>query len=271
MEEGTEATGRATRPPRLTLTEVQVRFGGIMAVGGVSLFARAGEVLGVIGPNGAGKTTLFDVAAGVRSPSVGRVLLDGADITATSSATRARLGLRRTFQRVQTFGWLTVEDNVLAATEWRGGGGGFLGDVVGWPGRRRRERERRERVREVLADCGLLEVRGELAGSLPIGMARMVELARALVDRPSVLLLDEPASGLGESELARLGGRIDTARRTSDCAVLLIEHNAHFVMSHCDRVAVMDQGRLLAHGTPAEVQADPLVRAAYLGAFEVVG
>ena len=161
----------------LSLESISVRFGGIAALGGVSFEARAGEVLGIIGPNGAGKTTLFDVISGVRAPDDGRVILDGNDITSKSAVQRARRGLRRTFQRVQTFGWLTVEDNVLTALEWRGGGGGFVADLVMFPTRRIRERDRRKRADDVLERCGLIAVRKELAGSLPIGIARMVEFA----------------------------------------------------------------------------------------------
>jgi len=250
---------------RLRLDAVRVRFGGIVALEDVSLTARAGEVLGIIGPNGAGKTTLFDVVAGVRRPSSGRVELDGVDITGLSSVKRARLGMRRTFQRVQAFGWLTVEDNVLAALEWHGGGGGFMADTLGWPGRRRNERARRATVEATLEHCGLLGVRNELSGALPIGVARMVELARAIVDTPTVLLLDEPASGLDETEAALLGEQIQRVRRETDCAVLLVEHDAGFVMRQCDRIVVLDQGIVLAEGSPAEIQQDARVREAYLG------
>src|SRR5437763_10257595 len=159
----------------LQLEGISVRFGGIVALAKVSFDAKVGEVLGIIGPNGAGKTTLFDVISGVRSPNEGRVVIGGRDVTSVSSTARARHGLRRTFQRVQAFGWLTVEDNILAALEWRGGGGGFVADLVASPTRRRRERERRERVDGVLERCGLTAVRRELAGSLPIGVARVVE------------------------------------------------------------------------------------------------
>jgi branched-chain amino acid transport system ATP-binding protein len=250
---------------RLRLDGVSVRFGGIVALDRVSLTAAAGEVLGIIGPNGAGKTTLFDVIAGVRAPSEGAVSLDGRDITRAAASTRARAGLRRTFQRVQTFGWLTVEDNVLTAIEWRSGGGGFIADVAGVPGRRRRERERRERVSQALHSCGLYEIRGELASSLPIGTARMVELARAIVDEPTVLLLDEPASGLDETEMCRLGERIQSVHAEIGCAVLLVEHNAEFVMQHCSRIVVLDQGCVLAEGRPDEIQRNQAVRDAYLG------
>ncbi len=249
----------------LTLSDITVRFGGITALNGLSFDARSGEVLGIIGPNGAGKTTLFDVIAGVRAPNEGRVLLAGRDVTTTSSTSRARHGLRRTFQRVQAFGWLTVEDNVLAALEWRGGGGGFVADLVAFPTRRRRERERRERVDAVLERCGLTAVRRELAGSLPIGVARMVELARAIVDDPKVLLLDEPASGLDETETVRLGEQIQSVRSETGCTILLVEHNAGFVMEQSDRVVVLNLGTLLAEGLPSEVQGNQAVRDAYLG------
>ena len=250
---------------RLRLDAVRVRFGGIVALEDVSLTAKAGEVLGIIGPNGAGKTTLFDVVAGVRRPSSGRVELDGVDITGLSSVKRSRLGMRRTFQRVQAFGWLTVEDNVLAALEWHGGGGGFMADTLGLPSRRRNERARRAIVDQTLEHCGLLDVRHELSGALPIGVARMVELARAIVDTPTVLLLDEPASGLDEPEAALLGEQIQRVRRETDCAVLLVEHDAGFVMRQCDRIVVLDQGLVLAEGSPVEIQQDARVREAYLG------
>ena len=249
----------------LSLDRISVRFGGIAALSGVSLDASAGEVLGIIGPNGAGKTTLFDVISGVREPNEGRVVLAGNDVTSKSAVQRARRGLRRTFQRVQTFGWLSVEDNVLAALEWHGGGGGFLADLVMFPTRRFRERDRRRRANEVIERCGLTAVRKELAGSLPIGIARMVEFARAIVDEPRLLLLDEPASGLDETEAERLGALIDAVRDETGCAVLLVEHNAGFVMQHSNRVVVLDLGSVLAEGLPDDIQRNQAVRDAYLG------
>ena len=262
--------GSAPRDVMIRLVGIGVRFGGIVALGDVSIQANSGEVLGIIGPNGAGKTTLFDVISGIRPPNEGRVHLDGADITNRSSSWRARAGLRRTFQRVQTFGWLSVEDNILSALEWRGGGGGFVADMAAFPTRRRRERARRKRVEEVMGRCGLLPVREELAGSLPIGVARMVEFARAIVDAPKVLLLDEPASGLDEAEIKRLGTEIQNVRRESNCAVLLVEHNAGFVMEQSDRIVVLDLGSVLASGPPEEIQANQQVRDAYLGEGDIV-
>ena len=255
----------------MRLSGIVVRFGGIAALSGVSFDVARGEIVGMIGPNGAGKTTLFDVISGVRAPDAGAVELDGSDVTKSSATERARRGLRRTFQRVQTFGWLTVEDNVLAALEWRGGGGGFAADLVAFPTRSRRARARRERVEAVLDRCGLLPVRSESAGSLPIGVARMVELARAIVDEPTVLLLDEPASGLDATEVERVGTIIRSVREETQCAVLLVEHDAGFVMQQCDRVVVLHLGAVLADGTPEEVQRNQAVRDAYLGEPESTG
>lgn len=256
---------RTRRDAVLVLEDVAVRFGGISALEGVSLTVNEGAVWGLIGPNGAGKTTLFDVISGVRIPNHGRVSFRGADVTRASAVVRARRGLRRTFQRVQTFGWLSVEDNVLAALEWRGGGGGMLADVVSFPMRRARERQRRERVNEVLEQCGLTAVRADPVGSLPIGLARMVEFARAIVDQPSLLLLDEPTSGLDEREAERLIEQLQLLRSTSACSLILVEHNMGFVMEQCDTIAVLELGQVIATGAPTEIQADQLVRAAYLG------
>jgi branched-chain amino acid transport system ATP-binding protein len=267
--QGATATAElGARAAALELRGIVVRFGGIAALSDVGFEVAPAEVRGLIGPNGAGKTTLFDVVSGVRTPDAGGVHLDGDDITSWSAVRRARAGLRRTFQRVQSFTWLSVADNVLAALEWRGGGGGLLGDLVAVPTRRARERARRERVDEVLELCGLRGLRDEPAGSLPIGQARMVELARAIVDPPRLLLLDEPTSGLEHTEVARLGERIQAIRESEGCAVLLVEHDVGFVMAHCDRIVVLDLGRVLADGPPAAIRSDAAVRAAYLGEEE---
>ncbi len=249
----------------LDLQEIGVRFGGIAALDAVSLQVRSGEICGLIGANGAGKTTLFDVISGVRRPDHGRVRLSGSDVTTWSAHKRARAGLRRTFQRVQLFGWLTVEENLLVATEWRGGGGGIIGDLAALPGRSRLEAERKVRAEEVLERCGLLDLRHEPAARLPIGQARLVELGRALVDQPSVLLLDEPASGLDTTEAARFGSVVRALRNDEGTSVLLVEHDVGFVMEHCDRVIVLHLGRVLTSGSPEEIRNDPAVREAYLG------
>jgi branched-chain amino acid transport system ATP-binding protein len=246
----------------LVLEGVEVRFGGVSALGGVDLTVPNGTVVGLIGPNGAGKTTLFDVISGVRSPDA---LFAGEDVTKASATNRARRGIRRTFQRVQTFGWLTVEDNVLAALEWRAGGGGMPADILSLPSRRRRERARRERASEVIEQCGLTAVSKDPVASLPIGLARMAELARAIVDEPRLLLLDEPTSGLDEREAERVIEQMERLKATGTCAVVIVEHDMGFVMEQCDAVAVLELGRVLATGTPHEIQESAAVRAAYLG------
>ena len=262
-----EAAGasQAASAVALSVRGVRVRFAGVVAVDGVCLEVRPGEVLGLIGPNGAGKTTLFDAICGLRRPDGGRVELGGRDVSGLSAVRRARLGLRRTFQRQQVFGGLSVEDNLLCASEWRGGGGGVAGDLVSWPGRRRRETARRRETDDTLRACGLVSARRAPAGSLPIGSARMLELGRALADDPGVLLLDEPTSGLGEDDMERLTAIVDHTKASGRCAVVLVEHDIGFVMAHADRVAVLVRGQLIAEGSPAEVQRDEQVRAAYLG------
>jgi branched-chain amino acid transport system ATP-binding protein len=256
---------KGTTDHALDLADISVRFGGIAALDGVSMHVAAGEICGLIGANGAGKTTLFDVISGVRAPNRGRVRLAGVDVTDRSAHRRARAGLRRTFQRVQPFGWLTVEENLLVATEWRSGGGGVVADLVGAPTRRRREVERRERAEAVLERCGLTEVRHHQAAGLPIGTARLVELGRALVDRPSLLLLDEPASGLDHAEAERFAGVVRSLRDEDGTSVLLVEHDVPFVMEHCERIVVLHLGQVLAEGTPDAIRADPAVAEAYLG------
>ncbi|MCB0976774.1 MAG: ABC transporter ATP-binding protein [Acidimicrobiales bacterium] len=250
----------------LVVSALSVRFGGISALDGVSLTVRSGEICGLIGANGAGKTTLFDVISGVRVPDEGRVQLHGRDVTRASPQRRARAGLRRTFQRVQVFGWLSVEDNLLAATEWRGGGGGVLADLIASPTRRRREFDRRQRASAVLERCGLSSIADMPASGLPIGTSRLVELGRALVDEPSVLLLDEPASGLDAREAERFASLVRSTRDEFGTAVLLVEHDVGFVLANCDRVVVLHLGRVLAEGSPDEIRDDPAVREAYLGA-----
>lgn len=244
---------------------ISVRFGGVTAVDDVSLSFANGEICGIMGPNGAGKTTFFDVLSGVRRPTRGRVLLGGNDVTSRSAVHRSRAGLRRTFQRQQTFGWLSVRDNLLVALESDGGGGGLGADLLRLPSRVRRERERIERVDKVLDLCALTDVASMSASTLDIGRARMVELARALVSEPNVLLLDEPTSGLEERETLQLGATIERLRAEADCAVLLVEHDVGFMFDHCQRIAVLDLGRVIADGTPQHVRADAAVVSAYLG------
>jgi branched-chain amino acid transport system ATP-binding protein len=251
--------------PRLTVSDVSVHFGGIRAVRDVSLEVGAGELRGLIGPNGAGKTTLFDVISGVRQPTHGRVCIDGRDVTKTSSMWRARHGLRRTFQRQQIFTWLSVEDNILAALEWRGWAGGVVGDALGLPNTRRLEKQRRAKVRELIERCNLDDVREVAIGNLPIATVRMVELARALIDEPRLLLLDEPTSGLHPSDCAIVAGIVSDYRDRTGCSVIVVEHDIELVLDLCDRITVLETGAIIFDGTPDEARRDPEVRRAYIG------
>jgi branched-chain amino acid transport system ATP-binding protein len=250
--------------PLLDVQGLEQHFGGIVAVSNMDLTVERGEVHGIIGPNGAGKTTLFDCIAGLRRPASGSIVLEGRDVTRASAVRRARLGLRRTFQRQQVFGWLSVEDNILLAMEWRGGGGGLFGDAFRLPGRVRRERERRKLVDSALERCGLSKVRAESAGGLSIGALRRVELARAIVDDPVLLLLDEPTSGLEDSDVDQLGDILQDLRSRGTCGTLLIEHHVPFAIRQCDRISVLELGRKIASGTPEDVMANESVREAYL-------
>jgi branched-chain amino acid transport system ATP-binding protein len=259
------ATNGKVATPILEASAVTMAFGGVRALSEVSVSFAAGEICGLIGPNGAGKTTLFDCLTGIRRPTSGSIRYGGEEVTGRSATWFARQGMRRTFQRQQIFGWLPVEDNVLVALEWRGGGGGLAADLLSLPSRRSRERERRARVDEVLERCGLEALRLEPAANLPIGQARMVELARAVVDRPKVLLLDEPTSGLEESEVENLAVVVRRLCEEDGCAVVLVEHDVGFVMRECHRVVVLNLGCVIANDVPEVVRADPDVRAAYLG------
>jgi ABC-type branched-subunit amino acid transport system ATPase component len=249
----------------LSIQSVSVHYGGISALDDLTIDIPAGELRGLIGPNGAGKTTLFDVISGIRPPTKGEILLNGQNVTSLTSMQRARMGLRRTFQRQQVFSWLTVEDNVLTALEWRARGGGVLADALGAPWRRRQERGRRERTREVLGWCGLSEIRTSIVGHLPPGQVRLVELARALVDQPSVLLLDEPTSGLGPTEGRLVSESVKRYVSEQGCTAVVVEHDVEFVVNLCDRVTVLDAGRIIFDGSPDAVQEDAQVRRAYLG------
>jgi len=255
----------AERTALLEARKVTVRFGGVTAVNDVTAAFYSGEVCGLIGPNGAGKTTLFDTISGIRTPTKGQVVYDGVDVTSRSVTWRARNGIRRTFQRQQTFGWLSVEDNVMTALEWRGGGGGLVADMLRAPTRLRFEQTRRKRVAEVLELCGIADIAHVPAARLPLGKARTAEMARAIVDHPRVLLLDEPTSGLEESEVENFGQTIHAVRAEEGCAVVLIEHDVGFVMRHSDRVIALNLGAVLADAAPDAVRNDPAVAAAYFG------
>jgi len=243
-------------PELLEIRDVSVRFGGVTALDGVSLSARAGRVTGLIGPNGAGKTTLFNVINGLQPVHRGAVLLDGRNLRHVSPSGRSRAGIGRTFQRLEAFGSLTVRENVLVAIEIR-------------PRRRwMRSRDQLAEADRLLELVGIGEYAQARADSVPTGVARLLEVARSLATEPRLLLLDEPSSGLVETETERFGRLLRTLAGAGR-AIVMVEHDLALVMSTCDYIYVLDFGRVIAAGTPAEIHADPLVQQAYLGTLEV--
>jgi len=253
--------------PLLAAQDVIVRFGGVMALDGVSLAVPRGSTVGLVGPNGAGKTTLFGVLSGLLRPRSGSVLMNGADVTRRSPQARARGGLARTFQRMELFTELTVREHLVVARRVREGRQRFLGffrDLSGFGERPGPGEE--DAVNEILSLLGLEAVADRPAVSVPLGTGRLVEVGRALASEPSVVLLDEPSSGLDIHETEQLGDALRRVRQDRGTAFVLVEHNVEFVLELSDRVTVLDFGRVLTEGTPADVRDSPEVQAAYFGA-----
>ena len=264
-------TELATSPPTvapgapaslLEASGIVKRFSGITALNDVDLDVRHGEMVGLIGPNGAGKTTLFNCLLGMLRPDAGRVHLDGRDISALPVHKRARLGIGRTFQRLELFSGTTVRDHFLVTERQRNGSGHLWKDVLNLSNPTPGENERVDRMIELLR----LQAEAEKpVESLSLGRGRLVELGRALMTRPKLLLLDEPSSGLDVRETAALAERLATVQQDYEFAVLLVEHDVEMVQSLVTRLYVLDFGTLIASGPTDDVLGDAAVRKAYLG------
>jgi len=251
-----------SRPSRLELTGISVAFGGVAALTDVSLTVEPGQVHGLIGPNGAGKTTLFNVACGLVRPDAGTILWRDREQRRLRPSRLTSLGIARTLQGVGLFPGLSVLENVMIGAH-RHARAGFFSALFALPTADKDERLLRERAQRALTELGAEAYADRYPGSLPYPVQKRVALARALVAEPDLLLLDEPASGLGEDEMHELGELI---RALSErMSVLLVEHHMDLVMKVCDRITVLDSGVQIAVGTPAEIQAHPAVTEAYLG------
>jgi branched-chain amino acid transport system ATP-binding protein len=248
----------------LIIEDVSVDFGGIHALSGVSFALEAGAIVGLIGPNGAGKSTLLNCISGITRPTRGRVRLDDTILSTMSAASVARHGIGRVFQHPELVADLSVRDNLMIACH----GSldyGLLSELLRLPNVQRQEATAAEKVAEMLARLGLSDSAETNVRSLPYGHRKLIDLGRALLMDIRFLLLDEPIAGLNDSEIARLGEILLALRRDFGLGILVVEHNMPFVSRLCDRLVVLDLGRLIANGPPAQVLADARVMSSYLG------
>jgi branched-chain amino acid transport system ATP-binding protein len=253
------------RPSRLVADTICMRFGGVRALDDVGLEVGAGSIVGLMGPNGAGKSTLFAVLSGLLAPTSGRVLMNGLDATRLSAQSRARHGLARTFQHPELFTSLTVLEHLKLAYRMAANRSRLWKDLLTGGGFRRSDKAEVERMDELLETFRLRPIANRSVRGLPLGQMRIVELARSIATAPTVLLLDEPSSGLDVAESAQVSAIIRNLVDRQDVSVLLVEHDIDFVLGLSDQVHVLDFGRIIASGTPAQIRTDAKVKAAYLG------
>ena len=265
LEDLGPSSGADPGAARLSCTGVTERFGGLVAVRDVDLAVPPGAIVGLVGPNGAGKTTLFGVLSGLLRPALGRVRLDGEDVTDLRPQLRAARGLARTFQHPELFTGMTVRDHLVLAYRVRHERRRIWSDLFTMGSLRPTQPDERDTVDELVELLGLGPVADRSALGLPLGVARLLELGRALAAAPTVLLLDEPSSGLDSSETEQFESSLRRISRERGISVLLVEHDVELVMRMCATVNVLDFGLMIASGSPDEVRADPAVRAAYLG------
>jgi ABC-type branched-subunit amino acid transport system ATPase component len=262
---GSAAPSKADPAPRLACFGVTVRFGGLVAVSDVDLEVQAQQIVGLVGPNGAGKSTLFGVLSGLLRPTHGRVVLEGEDVTGARPQERADRGLARTFQHPELFAGLTVRDHLVIANRAKHARRRIWSDLFTLGSLRPADREEKQAVDQLIELLGLGPIAGRPALGLPLGQARVLELGRALASSPTVLLLDEPSSGLDSSETEQFERTLRGVCRDRGISVLLVEHDVDLVMRLCSQVYVLDFGVLISSGSPNQVRSDPAVRAAYLG------
>jgi branched-chain amino acid transport system ATP-binding protein len=249
---------------------VTVRFGGLVALSDVSLTVPPASIVGLVGPNGAGKTTLFGVLSGLLRPQNGDVFLSGRKVTGAAPSKRARLGLARTFQQLELFMGLTVREHIVLGYRVRNQRRRLWSDLVTAGALHPSSSEENARVDHLIDLLALRSVADTAAAVLPLGTARRVEVARALATGPSIVLLDEPSSGLDGHETAQLGGALRTVVDEEKVSLLLVEHDVAMVLGLSSQVAVLDFGIRIAYGSPDEIRNDPAVRSAYLGDDEAV-
>ncbi len=251
--------------PVLSLKNISQEFGGLRALDAVNMDVEELAIYGIIGPNGAGKTTLFNIITGIYVPTEGSLIFQGRNVNGVATHSIARLGIARTFQNIRLFNKLSVLDNVRVGSHGVSKSG-FFSSMLGLPNMLREEKQIKEDAGRLLELVGLYSKRQEYAENLAYGEQRKLEIARALALKPSLLLLDEPAAGMNSGEKAELMELIRKIRQDMKITILLVEHDMNLVMNICERIAVLDYGRKIAEGSPAEVKADERVIQSYLGA-----